>query len=189
MVRHRADFGLFRRHRLADAISKFRRKPLFEALEGRLLLSADIAPTVLAEGLNEPAPTPVQESTPPDSIVIRYAPIVTTDDGRPAVQGGNGDNVWRITGQDEGTLNGAAFSGVGILLGGTGNSDTFIFEPGAALSGYLDGGAGGNDSLVIDGGTFTEGSFKATGPNSGTVQVDGNVIHYLGLEPIIDNSN
>ena len=54
MLRHRADFGLFRRHRLADAISKFRRKPLFEALESRLLLSADIA-------------SPPQTSVPPSA--------------------------------------------------------------------------------------------------------------------------
>ena len=42
---------------------------------------------------------------------------------------------------------------------------------------------------MIDGGSFTDATFKATGPDSGTVQVDGNVIRYLGLEPIIDNSN
>jgi len=189
MLRHRADFGLFRRHRLADAISKFRRKPLFEALESRLLLSADIASPLIAEAVTEPASTQVQPTPEPQSVVIRYAPIVVTNDGTAAVQGGNGDNVWRITGRDEGTLNGEAFSGIGVLLGGTGNQDTFVLEPGGSLSGYLDGGVGGNDTLVIDGGSFTDATFKATGPDSGTVQVDGNVIRYLGLEPIIDNSN
>src|SRR4029077_10194341 len=46
-----------------------------------------------------------------------------------------------------------------------------------------DGGAGGFDSLVIEG-QHASVRTSATGPNSGTVTVDGTPIAYAGLEPI-----
>ena len=54
MQERRAQFGLFRRHRVIDAIPRFRRKPLFEALESRLLLSADIASPAVADARMQP---------------------------------------------------------------------------------------------------------------------------------------
>ncbi|HXZ93350.1 MAG TPA: OmpA family protein, partial [Burkholderiales bacterium] len=187
----------------------YRRKILFEALEPRLLLSADASPSLadaLAASLDltqdkqqESAP-PLADATPVlDASALQAAPladptaaswIIELPGGTRALQAsGDADNVWRITGADSGTLNGVAFSDVGTLLGGANNHDTFILEPGGSLSGHLDGGTGGFDTLVIDGGSFAAANFIASGPDSGAVVLDGKPIEYRGLEPIVDNSD
>ena len=59
-------------------------------------------------------------------------------------------------------------------------------EPQAGPSGggqEADGGAGGFDSLVVNG-TFDTMVFTPTGPHSGYVDRDGDVIEYAGLEPV-----
>jgi hypothetical protein len=132
LARRAAAFSLFRRHRLVDAIPKFRRKPFFEALESRLLLSADIPTLVLAEALSSALTQPAQVDTQAASPSVLNSSIqllIVPDDGSPGtLQARNGNNVWRITGADEGTLNGEAFANVGTLIGGSDNQDTFIFE-------------------------------------------------------------
>ena len=182
----------------------YRRKILFEALEPRLLLSADTASPALAEALAASlAPTstqqqesalPLQDTTPvlitsalDESAVADPSAsswIIDLADGTRALQAsGVTDNVWRITGADSGTLNGVAFSDVGTLLGGADNEDTFILEQGGSLSGYLDGGPGGFDTLVIDG-SYDSLVFTPTGPDSGDISVDGQLVTYAGLEPV-----
>ncbi|MCL4204889.1 MAG: autotransporter-associated beta strand repeat-containing protein, partial [Pirellulaceae bacterium] len=49
----------------------------------------------------------------------------------------------------------------------------------------FDGGAGGNDSLTITGGAFTEVTLNHTDAHSGSVDVDGTVVTYTGLEPVL----
>jgi hypothetical protein len=187
----------------------YRRKILFEALEPRLLLSADVGSNTVAELLaaalvdadqrdgtqvleTEATPSPllvaVSPETPGDADLTASTWIIETESGQRALQASDADNLWRITGADEGTLNGVSFSNVGILLGGADNEDSFIFEAGGSLSGYLAGGDGGFDTLIIEGGRYTRAAYAASGPDSGTVEFDGNVIRYFGLEPIVDNS-
>ena len=175
-----------------------RRKILFEALEPRLLLSAALVEADQQQSTqqlheSEATPSPVLIAVSPeaslDTDVTASTWIIETESGQRALQAADSDNVWRITGADAGTLNGSAFSGIGILLGGAYNEDTFIFEAGGSLSGYLEGGPGGFDTLVVEGGSFGSASYVASGPDSGTAGLDGNVIRYFGLEPIIDNSN
>ena len=186
----------------------FRRRILFEALEPRLLLSADSASPALADALaaslnlnqdrQQETAQPLQDATPvllsgalrAMADVTAHTWIIELDDGSRALQAAGGsDNLWRITGADEGTLNGAAFSGIGTLLGGADNIDTFILEPGGSLSGYLDGGPGGFDSMLIAGGSAQAVVYTATGPDSGFVQLGDNIVTYKGLEPITDNSD
>src|SRR5512134_685954 len=181
----------------------YRRKILFEALEQRLLLSADGASSTIADELaaallQAEAPPPAAQAPETEAgAQATIAPeawaesdptaaswIIEVEPGVRALQAGDADNVWRITGADEGTLNGVPFSDIAVLLGGTDNQDTFYLEPGGSLSGYLEGGAGGFDTLVIAGGSFTETSYIATGPQSGVVTLDGKQIHYFGLEPV-----
>ena len=181
----------------------YRRKILFEALEPRLLLSADVSPSLadaLAASLapaasqQQESALPLQDTTPvlitsaleatADADPTASSWIIDLDDGTRALQAsGDGDNVWRITGPDSGTLNGVAFSDVGTLLGGADNEDTFILEQGGSLSGYLDGGPGGFDTLVIDG-AYDSMVFTPTGPDSGTIALDGQLVTYAGLEPV-----
>ena len=52
---------------------------------------------------------------------------------------------------------------------------------------FYDGGAAGFDTLVIDGGVFDTAVYTASGPDAGTIVLDGTVITYVGLEPIVDN--
>ena len=43
--------------------------------------------------------------------------------------------------------------------------------------------------MVLDGGTYDSVVYTATGPDSGTIDRDGDAITYVGLEPIFDNSS
>ena len=55
-----------------------------------------------------------------------------------------------------------------------------------------DGGVGGNDALVLIGGTFTTTSYTFIDATAGSIDLDGSVITYTGLEPItasIDATN
>ena len=109
---------------------------------------------------------------------------------------GPGQNaVWNITGTNSGTLTEpdtgqvqAQFSQVQNLTGAADNQDTFIVGADGSLTGLVDGGAGGFDSLVLDGGTFGSVAYTASGPHSGTIDRDGSVISYAGLEPVTDLS-
>jgi len=209
-----------RRQRGARAATPpYRRKLLFEALEPRVLLSADIASPAIADVLaanisrsDEDSSSALLQQLDASSgsilvsvslfdaqdnadatartwIIEDEIPIPvdgtrnlsTSGDFLALVASGNTDNAWSITGPNEGTLNGVPFSGVSVLIGGADNEDTFTFEAGGSLSGYLEGGAGGFDTLVIEGGSFGSASYFASGPDSGTVALDGNIIRYFGL--------
>ncbi|HYW81155.1 MAG TPA: hypothetical protein VE890_16350, partial [Thermoguttaceae bacterium] len=111
--------------------------------------------------------------------------------GADTLQGPNVNTLWTILGEDAGHIGGdgaVAFAGVEYLVGGADNEDTFALLPGGALSGGLHGGPAGYDTLVIEGGDFGDVAYQATGPDSGIIRLDGNVIRYAGLEPIGDNS-
>jgi hypothetical protein len=57
--------------------------------------------------------------------------------------GPNTTNAWSITGNNAGTLNTFAFSGIANLTGGSG-MDVFKFSNGKSVSGSIDGGGGGD---------------------------------------------
>jgi hypothetical protein len=98
------------------------------------------------------------------------------------------DLVWNVTGGDAGDVAGTLFAGMENLLGAADNEDTFVFQAGASLSGLVHGGDGGFDTLVVEGGEYTTVTFTPTGPDSGSVSLDGNVITYAGLEPVLVNA-
>ena len=98
------------------------------------------------------------------------------------------DSTWTVTGAGSGTVGGLSFSGFEQLVGAADNRDQFVFEPGGSISGGIDGGPGGFDTLVVDGGAYQAVTYTTTGPNSGTVTRDGDVIEYAGLEPIDDTT-
>jgi hypothetical protein len=108
--------------------------------------------------------------------------------GSDAITGPPTDTEWHVTGVDAGHVAGLSFQEVENLLGAAGNQDVFIVQGTAYLTGVMDGGAGGFDSMVLRDGTFQQVDYFATGPHSGTITRDGNVISYDGLEPITDNT-
>ena len=96
-------------------------------------------------------------------------------------------NQWQITGSDAGSVSGLGtinFSGVENLTGAADNEDTFVLRAGGDVSGILEGGARGFDSLIIQGGTYQTAIFSASGPDAGTIGLDGILVSYAGLEPI-----
>ena len=112
--------------------------------------------------------------------------------GDDTLRGADVNTDWTITGQDRGHLGADGllqFLSVERLVGGADNQDTFVLAPGGSLSGGLEGGPAGYDTLVIDGGSFTDVAYRATGPDSGVIELDGNILRYAGLEPIGDNSD
>ena len=104
--------------------------------------------------------------------------------GSDTIMGPDADSDWHITGKDQGRIAGLDFFDVENLSGAADNEDTFILHEGAGLSGFLEGGDSGFDTLVIGQGTYGTITFGPTGPDSGWVDLDGNVVTYRGLEPI-----
>ena len=98
-------------------------------------------------------------------------------------------NEWVVDGADSGHVVGPAtisFSDVEQLTGAGDNEDTFVFQAGGSLGSGVDGGDGGFDTLEIAGGSFDTVTYTFTGPDSGTVALDGTVISYIGLEPVVN---
>jgi len=98
------------------------------------------------------------------------------------------DATWRITGEDSGRVLSADFSSVENLTGAADNEDTFIFEAAGSISGIVEGGDRGLDRIILEDGNCSTLTFTASGPNSGTISRDEDVITYAGFEPIIANS-
>ncbi|HXF83080.1 MAG TPA: LEPR-XLL domain-containing protein, partial [bacterium] len=109
---------------------------------------------------------------------------ITGGAGSDTLRGPAVDATWTISGPNAGVVNGIAFSGIENLQGAADNEDTFIFTPGGGVSGQVHGGPGGFDSLRISGGSYATVGFTITGAQSGTVDLDGSVIAYDGLEPV-----
>jgi len=110
--------------------------------------------------------------------------LVHRGSGRDTLAGPGVDSTWTVTAMNAGTLNDRIrFTGVSHLLGAENNEDVFVFAAGAGISGGVDGGAGGFDSLVFEG-VYDTARLAARDASSGSVEYDGQVVHYTGLEPI-----
>src|SRR6185436_17991074 len=94
------------------------------------------------------------------------------------------DSTWIIDGNDAGKVGAASFTGVENLEGAADNEDTFVFQSGGRISGLVDGGLAGFDSLAVKAGSHTSATYTMTGPNSGTITIDGVLIGFDGLEPV-----
>jgi len=125
-----------------------------------------------------------------DAGVLAHRVSVQFDGGAGSdtLKGPAADSAWNITGAGTGEVGDTQFTHVENLVGATDNQDTFVVGADASLAGLLDGGTGGFDSLVLDGGSFGSVVYAASGPHSGTIDRDGSVIAYAGLEPVTDLS-
>ena len=107
--------------------------------------------------------------------------------GTDTLNGPAPDSTWAITGVGSGTVGSLSFSGFENLTGAANNKDSFDFSESGALSGVVDGGPGGYDVIEVHGGSDVVSTI--TGPQSGTIARDGNVVTYAGMEPAtIDGS-
>jgi hypothetical protein len=104
--------------------------------------------------------------------------------GNDTLVGSAVDATWIVTGPDAGSVGTVTFDGVENLAGAADNEDRFVVQPGGGLTGGIDGGDAGFDTLAIEGGSYTTVRFVATGPDSGSVELDGTAIVYAGLEPL-----
>jgi hypothetical protein len=129
-----------------------------------------------------------------DSLVSETGEYVETS-GLESITGMLGldeDATWNVTGDGTGSFAvdsnwvGFDFAGFESLSGTAANQDTFFFQEGGRLSGVLEGGAAGFDTLVLNGGSYHTVVYTATGPTSGSIDRDGDVITYSGLEPIMN---
>jgi len=82
-----------------------------------------------------------------------------------------------------------------IAVNGLGGSDelTLDFEfgdvipfDGVAYNGGIE--LGTSDQLTLENGSFTTVTYTATGPGAGTVDLDGDVVTYVFLDPILDTT-
>ena len=162
---------------------------------------------VLASGaLSSISNIQITSGTGNTSLTVDTASFGTAKAPAITFTGGNGNNTlavtganetdWAITGSNAGSVTGSAaitFTGVSNLSGGADNTNTFTVTPGGALAGTLsgtpDGSVGGIDTLVFQNDSATNAAFTATGPHSGTVNLDGSVFTYAGLTPIIFSGN
>jgi hypothetical protein len=81
-----------------------------------------------------------------------------------------------------------------VTVTGSGDDDTLIVDfsggnpiPVGGISYDGNEATGDNDSLTLTGGAVGSVVYTPTGPESGSVNVDGGVIVYTGLEPIVDD--
>ncbi|HEX3806145.1 MAG TPA: hypothetical protein VHV52_05115, partial [Gaiellaceae bacterium] len=122
------------------------------------------------------------------SLSFTNVTALNAGSGTDTLNGPAADSVWNVTGSGSGTVGGAGFSGFEYLVGAANNQDQFVFDPNGSISGGIDGGPGGYDTLVLAGGSYRNVAYSAIDPHSGSVTLDGNVINYAGLEPILGNT-
>lgn len=203
---------------------------IFEPLEPRLLLSADLSfsmggavndltlemnnidgvetiqlinnddpdsatQVVDSQALSETTGVEIIGSEQADRLIVDYSnpfslPISFLDstpgDGD-VLEVSGGDQTWNITGPDSGAVADITFSGIENLTGAADNEDTFVFSAEGSISGLVEGGDGGFDSLELFGGHFEMTSYTVTGPDSGVIDRDGDILTFAGFEPITDN--
>jgi hypothetical protein len=152
------------------------------AVLGEGALDADINVTVGGSDLN-------------DSLVIDFSSAATPHRVNVTFDGGAGEDtlrgpaentVWTLTGENAGSAGAVSFSGVENLEGAADNEDTFVIEAGGSVTGGLEGGAGGFDTIVVAEGDYSVKVYTASGPDSGSISLDGTVIQYAGFEPLVD---
>ncbi len=115
--------------------------------------------SVMLTGNDSGSATPIANDGPNGFANINF--VISNDAQNNSLMGPNSANLWLITGNDSGTVNGFGFSGMANLVGNY-NVDDFVFSSQKNISGSIDGGSGEN--LVPDGngGFSDQGQFVDT---------------------------
>ena len=154
---------------------------------GTIIESRPLADTsqVVITG-SEQSDTLTVDSSTPSSLPISFTDTSANDHDILTVLGT--DQTWNITGPNAGTVGNVTFAGIENLTGGADNQDMFTFEASGSILGVVDGGAGGFDTIKLAGGYFQKVAYTVSGPDSGTIARDGDLITYSGFEPLIDTT-
>ena len=107
--------------------------------------------------------------------------ILGGTNGGNTLTGTSSNSTYNITAANAGNVGGFTFSGFGNITGGSGN-DSFVFSPGATLSGVLNGGGGTN---TIDESAVT----TAIALNAGTSTVSGLTSPFSNIQTVIGGAN
>ena len=119
------------------------------------------------------------------ALLVSFPVLFDGRGGHDTVSGPRVDVDWYVEGEGGGRLGvNVFFTGVENLSGAADNEDTFYFLPEGRLAGVVDGGAGGFDTVVPLGGHFQRVEYRPTGPDSGSIARDDNVITFAGMEPV-----
>jgi Ca2+-binding RTX toxin-like protein len=89
-------------------------------------------------------------------------------------------NIWIITGENEGTVDGIFFTGMENLVGGS-DVDIFIFSPAGEITGTVSGGAG-SDSIYAP---VTVNTWNIVGTNEGIIP---GMVHFTEMENLFAGS-
>ena len=164
--------------------------PLLQLLDNAALDEAVLASRALADT----SEIIVIGSDLDDSLTIDFGfdfgfdSLLVTFDGGTGADTLTGDeflNSWNVSGIDSGTLGErVSFISVENLVGAADNQDTFTFTESGRIGGVIEGGAGGFDSLVVSGGAYTTVTYSASGPDSGLIHLDDDILAFSGLEPV-----
>ncbi|HEV8461410.1 MAG TPA: hypothetical protein VGQ38_11945, partial [Gaiellaceae bacterium] len=122
------------------------------------------------------------------NVPISFSGVASLNASHGTLHGPAADSTWSVTGDGSGTVGSATFSGFDNLVGAADNRDQFVFSADGQLDGGIDGGPGGYDTVVVDGGSYHRVLYRTVNTSSGSVVLDGNAIHYTGLEPVLVNS-
>ena len=106
-------------------------------------------------------------------------------DGNDTLTGPSADSSWTINEANAGYVAGVSFTNMENLTGAANNEDIFTFTAMGSLSGIVEGGDGGFDVIAATTGGFDSLIYTYTGPQSGSIDRDGNVITYDGFEPVV----
>ncbi|HPP02057.1 MAG TPA: calcium-binding protein, partial [bacterium] len=154
------------------------RKVWLEPLEPRMLLSGDGWPLPVITALADAAEVleiQLEDISNDVTFQIDGDAVIVFNNMKPDDTGTSYD----LEGQTQ------------VHITGTEDDDIIhldIVNSPAGLSILLDAG-GGEDRLVLAGGTFDSAAYEADGADSGSIDLDGLLIKYTGLEPITDNTN
>lgn len=106
------------------------------------------------------------------------------------------DAVWRVTGENEGTIDFDAtadsvrFKGIENLFGADATRDDFIINAGGSLGGTLHGGASSVDTLVVQDNSDDEAFILVNVGSSaaGSFTAYGRTVAFSGIEPIVSGT-
>ena len=94
---------------------------------------------------------------------------------------------WTVDADGNGTVAETSFADFDHLTGGAKGDDTFTVTPRGGetpdkpLELGLDGGGGKHDGVIVQASFLDRAAFTTTGPNSGTIEVDGMVLSHANM--------